>query len=103
MCKEKGILIGGIEVGRYVKLTRAALARTFCFNENLTEVTCKLKNILGNDDTLAATLALTEEELEKKYNEIWVDPLGPLRVDSIFADMSRESGKNSTTIEKKGC
>ena len=35
-------------------------------------------------------------------NEIRVDPLGLLRADTIFADMSRESDNNLSTIAKKG-
>ena len=32
-----------------------------------------------------------------------MEPLGPLREDEIFADMSRESDKNCATIANKGC
>ena len=56
-----------------------------------------------NDDKLAAPIALTEEEVEKKlYHEIWVEPLGPLRADEIFADMSMYLDINCTTLAKKG-
>ena len=63
--EEKGMIIGGIKVGRYRKITRDALSRAFGFNGSLTEVTCQVEKIRDNDDTLAATLALTEEEAEK--------------------------------------
>ena len=69
------MLIGGIKVGQYGKLTRAALARSLGFIGGLTAVTRQVEKILGNNDTLAVTLALTEEETEKQlYHEIWVDP-----------------------------
>ena len=60
------MLIGVIKIGCYGKLTRAALSRSLVLNGSLTEVTRQMENIRGNDDTLAATLALTEEEAEKK-------------------------------------
>ena len=31
-----------------------------------------------------------------------MEPLGPFRVDEIFADLSRESDKNRATLSKKG-
>ena len=31
-----------------------------------------------------------------------MEPLGPLRVDAIFADLSRELDKNSATLAEKG-
>ena len=69
------MLIGGIKVGQYGKLTRATLARSLGFIGGLTAVTRQVEKILGNNDTLAVTLALTEEETEKQlYHEIWVDP-----------------------------
>ena len=61
--EEKGILIGVIEVGRYGKLTRSSLAKAFGLNEILASVTFQVDNIQGNYDTLAATLALTKEEV----------------------------------------
>ena len=69
------MLIGRIEVGRYGKLTRFALAISFGSKGSPTSVTCHVENILGNNDTLAATLALTKEEEENNYNEFWVEPL----------------------------
>ena len=60
-----------------------------------------MENIRGNNDTLAATITLTEEAAEKNYNEIWVETLGPLRADTIFDDLSRESDKNHVTLAKK--
>ena len=69
------MLIGGIEVGRYDKLNCSALVRSLGLNGSLTAATWKVERIIGNDDTLAATLELTEEEEEKQlYHEIWVDP-----------------------------
>ena len=59
--EEKGMLIEGIEVGRYSKLTRSDLARELGLNGNLTEVTCQVEKIQGNYDTLASTFVLTEE------------------------------------------
>ena len=59
------MLIGGIKVGRYGKIIRSALASSFCFYGSLTAVTRQVEKILGNNDTLAATLALSEEEAEK--------------------------------------
>ena len=62
-----------------------------------------MENIRGNYDTFAATLAITEEEAYFFiYNEIRVELLRPLRADSIFADMSRESDKNFSTLANKG-
>ena len=40
--EDKGILIGVIEVGSYVKLTCAALARTLGLNGSITAVTCQV-------------------------------------------------------------
>ena len=54
------MLIGLIEVEIYHKLARSALAREFGLNGSLTEVTCQVENIRGENDILAATLALTE-------------------------------------------
>ena len=65
LCEEKGMIIGGTKVGRYGKITRDALSRAFGLNGSLTEFTCQMEKIQENDDTLAATLALTEEEAEK--------------------------------------
>ena len=100
--EERGMLFGGIEVGRYGKLTCAALARAFILNVSLTVVTRQVKNIIGNNDTLSATLTLTKEEVENIYNEIRVELFGPLRADVIFADLSRESDKNHATLANKG-
>ena len=98
------MLIGGIEAGRYGKLTRAALARGLGLNGSITPVTHQLEKIRGNKYTLTNTLALTEEEAEKQlYDEILVDLLGPLRVDALFYDLSRELDENCATIAKKGC
>ena len=66
------MLIGGIEAGRYGNLTRDALARAFGLNGSLTTFKCQMEKIRRNDDTLATTIALTKEEAEKNYNEIWV-------------------------------
>ena len=63
--EEKGIIVGGIEVGRYGKLTCSVLVRAFCLNGSLTAVTRQLEEIQGNDEILADTIALTEEETEK--------------------------------------
>ena len=60
--EEKGMLIGGIKVGRYGKLTLDDLGRALVLNGSLTEVTRQVENIRGNNDTLAATLSLNEEE-----------------------------------------
>ena len=38
---------------------------------------------------------------KKSYNEIWVEPLGPLRADKIFAYISRELDKNCEDFSKK--
>ena len=38
--EERGMIIGGIEVGRYVKINCADLDRSFGLNGSLTEVTC---------------------------------------------------------------
>ena len=43
--EEKGVLIGGIEVGHYNKLTRAALDRASGLNGSITAVTNQVKNI----------------------------------------------------------
>ena len=48
--------------------------------------------------TLAATLIITDEEKEKIYNEIWVEPLGQLMEYVIFANLSNELDKNHTTL-----
>ena len=56
------MLIGGIKVGRYGKLTLDDLVRALVLNGSLTEVTRQVENIRGNNDTLAATLSLNEEE-----------------------------------------
>ena len=74
------MLIGGIEVGRYAKITRYALARAFDLNEGLISVTRQVEKIIKNNGTLSATLALTKEEAEKNYNETRLEPVGPLRV-----------------------
>ena len=71
-CEERAILIGGIEVGRYNKFNRAALDRAFGLNGSLTSGTRQVENISRKNDTLDSTLALTEEEAEKNYNETWV-------------------------------
>ena len=42
---ERGMLIGGIKVGQYGKLTRSALTRTFGLNGILTSVTPQVQNI----------------------------------------------------------
>ena len=82
----------------------SALARALVLNGSLTSVTCQVENIRGDDDTLAATLALAEEDSEKQlHHDIWVDPLEPLRADAIFDGMSRELDKNRATLAKKGC
>ena len=61
-----------------------------------------MENIRGNNNTLAATIALTEEETEKQlYREIWVEPLGPLREDAIFDYVSKELYNNCTTPAEK--
>ena len=39
------MIIGGIDVGRYGKLTRDALARSFSFNGGIMEVTRNVDNI----------------------------------------------------------
>ena len=62
LCEEKGIIIGGSEVGRYGKLNCSALARALGLNGSTTSVTHKVEKIRGNNDTLAATIALSEEE-----------------------------------------
>ena len=72
--EERGMIIGGIEVGHYGKITCGALARSFGLNGSITSVTLQVKNIQGTDENLAATLALTEEKAEKNYNEIRVEP-----------------------------
>ena len=59
------MLIGGIEVGHYGKLTRYALDREFVFKGGIIEVTFQVEKVRGNNDTIAATIALTEEEVEK--------------------------------------
>ena len=59
------MIIGGIKVGCYGKITRSSLASSFYFRESPTEVTLQVEKILGNNDTLAATFALSEEEAEK--------------------------------------
>ena len=100
--EERGMLIGGIEVGRYSKITRAALAIAFGLNGSLKEFIRQVENIRGNNDNLDATLALTKEEVENIYNEIRVELLGLLRADVIFSDMSRDPDKNCATLEKKG-
>ena len=72
-------------------------------NGSLAAVTHQVENILRNNDTFVATLALTEEEVEKQlYHEIRVEPLGPLRADAIFYYLSRDSYKNCITLSKKG-
>ena len=43
--EEKGMLIGGTEVGRYGKLTRAALDIEFSLNGSLTVVTHQVEKI----------------------------------------------------------
>ena len=43
--EEKGILVGGIKVGRYGKLTPAALYIAFSLNVSLTSVTHQVENI----------------------------------------------------------
>ena len=43
--EERGMLIEDIEVGRYGKLTRAALARAFGLKGSLTVVTRQVQNI----------------------------------------------------------
>ena len=65
--EERGMLIGGIKVGRYGKITHAALARAYGLKGGLTEVTCQVEKIRVNNDTLADTLALTEEEVRKIF------------------------------------
>ena len=60
MREEREMLIGLIEVEIYHKLARSALAREFGLNGSLTEFTCQVENIRGENDILAATLALTE-------------------------------------------
>ena len=73
-------------------------------NGSLTAVNRQLEKIQGNYDTLAATISLTEEDSEKQlYNEIRLEPFGPLSADTIFSDLSKESDKNHTTIAKKVC
>ena len=67
LCEERGMLIGGNEVGLYGKLTCSDLARAFVLKGILTPVTRQVENIRGNNDTLAATLALAKEEAEKIY------------------------------------
>ena len=76
--------------------------RALGLNGSLTEVTRQVENIRQNDDNLAATLAPTEEEVEKQlYHKIWVDQLGTLRADAIFSDMSRDLDENCATLAKK--
>ena len=58
LCEEKEIIIGVTNVGRYIKLTRADLARQLGFNGSLIEFTRQVGKIRGNNDTLASTLAL---------------------------------------------
>ena len=58
-CEKLGILIGGIKVGRYSKITCAGLAKAFGLNGSITAVTCKVDNFLVNDKSLDATLTLT--------------------------------------------
>ena len=43
--EERGIIIRGINVGRYGKLTCAALDRSFNFNGSLISFTCKVDTI----------------------------------------------------------
>ena len=43
--EEKGMLIGVMEVGRYGKLTRAALSRAIGLNGSLTAVTLQVEKI----------------------------------------------------------
>ena len=43
--EERGMLIGGIEVGRYGNLTRDALARAFGLNGSLTTFKCQMEKI----------------------------------------------------------
>ena len=63
--EERGVPIGGIGVGRYGTLTCAALDRAFGLKGILTSVTREVEKIRGENDILAATLAITEEEVEK--------------------------------------
>ena len=62
--EEKEMLIGGIEVGRYGKLSSDALAIALDLNGSIPSVTRKVEKIIGNDETLTVTvtLALTEEK-----------------------------------------
>ena len=62
--EEKEMLIGGIEVGRYGKLSSDALAIALDLNGSIPSVTRKVEKIRGNDETLTVTvtLALTEEK-----------------------------------------
>ena len=61
-----------------------------------------MDTILGGNDTLAATLVLAEEEVDFFNNEIRVEPLGSLRSDAIFADLSSKTDNNCATIAKTG-
>ena len=56
------MIIGGIEVGCYFKITLADLARALFFTVSLASVTCQVEKIHGKNYTLAATLVLTKEE-----------------------------------------
>ena len=60
LLEEEGVLIGGIKVGCYVNLTLDTLDIALGLNVSLTAVTYLVENIRGKDDTLAATIALTE-------------------------------------------
>ena len=51
--------------------------------------------------SLALSQSLKKRQ-KNNYNEIRVEPLGPLRSYAIFADLSRELDKNCATLEKKG-
>ena len=57
---DRRMLIGGIKVECYGKITRADLAREFILNGIIKEITHEVDKIRGNYDTLAATLSLTE-------------------------------------------
>ena len=63
--EEEGVLIGGIEFGRYNRITHYSFDIAFSLNVSLTSVTRMVEKILGNDDILSATLEITEEEAEK--------------------------------------
>ena len=45
LCEDKGMVFGGIKVGRYSNLTHSALAGEFGFNGGLTEVTRQEDNL----------------------------------------------------------